>query len=54
MARGENAPLLQLDGGDEKEENENDIIEDVIDTLHLAIPIFISRVSFTGVSDVMY
>lgn len=53
---GEETPLL-LDGGDDllreqDDDNEkNDVTKDVIDTLQLALPIFISRVSFTGVSD---
>lgn len=52
---GEETPLL-LDGGDllrEQDDNneKNDVVEDVMDTLQLAVPIFISRVSFTGVSD---
>eukprot|EP00985_Skeletonema_marinoi_P022900 scaffold14867_cov194-Skeletonema_marinoi.AAC.2 len=49
MAR-EDTPLL-LDSGDAKEEDAQEIssiIDDAIDTLHLAAPIFISRVSFTG------
>lgn len=53
---GEETPLL-LDGGDllreqdDDNEKKNDVVEDVMDTLQLAVPIFISRVSFTGVSD---
>lgn len=53
---GEETPLL-LDGGDgllrelDDDNEKNDVVEDVIDTLQLAAPIFISRVSFTGVSD---
>ena len=52
-AHGEETPLL-LDSGDAKEEDAQEqemvggIIDDAIDTLHLAAPIFISRVSFTG------
>ena len=52
---GEETPLL-LDGGDllreqdDDNEKKNDVVEDVMDTLQLAVPIFISRVSFTGVS----
>jgi MATE family multidrug resistance protein len=50
MAR-EDTPLL-LESGDAKEdaqeENNSSIFEDAIDTLHLAAPIFISRLSFTG------
>ena len=54
---GEETPLL-LDGGDDLlreqdyDNEKNDVVEDVIDTLQLAVPIFISRVSFTGVSDI--
>ena len=53
---GEETPLL-LDGGDlvreqdDDNDEKNDVVEDVMDTLQLAVPIFISRVSFTGVSD---
>lgn len=49
----EETPLL-LDSGDvredaqEKNNSSASIIEDAIDTLHLAAPIFISRVSYTG------
>jgi len=47
----EDTPLL-LDSGDAKEDaqegNIRSIFGDAIDTLHLAAPIFISRVSFTG------
>ena len=46
----EETPLL-LDGGDLDDNEKNDVVEDVMDTLQLAVPIFISRVSFTGVSD---
>ena len=51
MAAREDTPLL-LESGDAKEEDAQEtvggIIDDAIDTLHLAAPIFISRVSFTG------
>ena len=53
---GEETPLL-LDGGDDLlreqdyDNEKNGVVEDARDTLQLAVPIFISRVSFTGVSD---
>ena len=55
---GEETPLL-LDGGDDLlreqdvDNEKNGVVEDVMDTLQLALPIFISRVSFTGVSSDM-